>query len=899
MGKNSNLSSYGFNEQPQFDGFINSLKEKADTTEIAEQIKKQESDIKNINDINTKQDEQILGLNVDIKQSGNAFTFTQGGKNLAVINQENGEGSSVIGGSFSNGKLTLNNSNNTSVEIDASSLAFKGDATSIPNLDAYATKQWVEDKKYLTQHQSLDDYAKTSEVSGELAKKSNVWHTHQISDITDLQTQLNDYATEQWVENKGYLTSHQSLDDYAKKTEIPSLEGYATEQWVNSKNYLTSHQSLEDYATKEQLSTKADKKHTHLLKDITDYVAPNLSIYAKKTDIPSLNGYATEEWVTNKGYLTSHQSLEDYYTKTQVDAKLKGISGGTVDLSNYYTKVESDDKYALKTSIPTLDGYATEEWVNQQGYLTSHQSLEGYYTKTESDGKYALKTNIPSLNGYATEEWVNQQGYLTSHQSLEDYYTKVESDDKYALKASIPTLDGYATEQWVTNQGYLTQHQDLSTYAKKTELANYYTKAESDGKYALSADIPSLNGYATEQWVTNQGYLTTHQSLEDYATKEQLSTKADKEHTHLLKDITDYVAPNLSIYAKKTDIPSLNGYATEEWVNSKGYLTTHQSLTDYAKKAELANYYTKAESDGKYALSVDIPSLNGYATEQWVENKGYLTTHQSLEDYAKKTDLSTKADKEHTHLLKDITDYVAPNLSIYAKKTDIPSLNGYATEQWVNSKGYLTSHQDLTDYARKAEIKTVNGHSLIGSGDIQIEVGSSVDLSNYYTKTDSDGKYALKTSIPSLEGYATEQWVEGKNYLTSHQSLEEYYTKTDSDRKYALKTEIQEVPKFKTVNGQAITGSTDNIEITTDLSNYYKKTETSGATEIRDALANKQDYNENYVTSDQLAGYATTSYVNNELAQKANATDIPTNTIELTFTLTDGSQITKTFYIQL
>lgn len=116
---------------------------------------------------------------------------------------------------------------------------------------------------------------------------------------------------------------------------------------------------------------------------------------------------------------------------------------------------------------------------------------------------------------------------------------------------------------------------------------------------------------------------------------------------------------------------------------------------------------------------------------------------------------------------------------------------------------------------------------------------------------------------------------------------------------YALKTEIQEVPKFKTVNGQAITGSTDNIEITTDLSNYYKKSETSGATEIRDALANKQDYNENYVTSDQLAGYATTSYVNSELGLKANATDIPTNTIELTFTLTDGSQITKTFYIQL
>ena len=445
----------------------------------------------------------------------------------------------------------------------------------------------------------------------------------------------------------GNTTLQAALDKKMDKGEIPSLEGYATQQWVTDQGYLTEHQdlstyakktdipSLEGYATKTDLSTKANKEHTHLLKDITDYVAPNLSIYAKKTDIPSLNGYATEEWVTSKKYLTSHQSLEDYYTKTQVDAKLKLISGGTVDLSNYYTKVESDGKYALKTSIPTLNGYATEEWVNSKGFLTTHQSLTDYAKKTE----------------------------------LANYYTKAESDGKYALSADIPSLNGYATEDWVNSKGFLTTHQSLTDYAKKTELANYYTKAESDGKYALSADIPSLNGYATEDWVNSKGFLTTHQSLTDYAKKIDLSTKADKEHTHLLKDITDYVAPNLSIYAKKTDIPSLEGYATEQWVNSKGYLTSHQSLTDYAKKAEL-----KTINGSSLIGSGDITIEGGGNGVQKLE--------------------CTRAEYNALSAYDENTLYVITDEDVE-----------YATQQWVTDQGYITQHQDLSTYAKKAEVE--------------------------------------------------------------------------------------------------------------------------------------------------------------------------------------------------
>jgi hypothetical protein len=54
-------------------------------------------------------------------------------------------------------------------------------------------------------------------------------------------TDLSDYYTKQEIEDKNYLTTHQSLQNYYTKDEI---EG---------KNYLTTHQSLENYYTKPQI----------------------------------------------------------------------------------------------------------------------------------------------------------------------------------------------------------------------------------------------------------------------------------------------------------------------------------------------------------------------------------------------------------------------------------------------------------------------------------------------------------------------------------------------------------------------------------------------------------------------------------------------------------------------
>lgn len=117
-------------------------------------------------------------------------------------------------------------------------------------------------------------------------------------------------------------------------------------------------------------------------------------------------------WITNTKPTYSYSEIQD-----------------TPDLSKYalVSQIPSLEGYAKLTDIPSLSGYATQAWVNQQGFLKEHQDLSGYQPLITSTNKlayslisgtpdlsvYALKSAIPSLNGYATESWVLGKGYAT------------------------------------------------------------------------------------------------------------------------------------------------------------------------------------------------------------------------------------------------------------------------------------------------------------------------------------------------------------------------------------------------------------------------------------------------------------------------------------------------------
>lgn len=102
----------------------------------------------------------------------------------------------------------------------------------------------------------------------------------------------------------------------------------------------------------------------------------------------------------------------------------------------------------------------------------------------------------------------------------------------------------------------------------------------------------------------------------------------------------------------------------------------------------------KIES-AKTEIEGEIPSLSGYATEQWVEDKHYIS---------------------------------GVDLSDYALKSEIPTVPTSNTA-FTNDAGYLTEHQHL---------KTINNQSLVGDGNIEIGTGGTIVVDNTITSGSSN-----------------------------------------------------------------------------------------------------------------------------------------------------------------
>lgn len=154
----------------------------------------------------------------------------------------------------------------------------------------------------------------------------------------------------------------------------------------------------------------------------------------------------------------------------------------------------------------------------------------------------------------------------------------------------------------------------------------YYTKDEIDQMGYLK-EVPEE--YITEEELEDKGYLTEHQPLTHLVTKDYLNditynfyTKAEVD-----KKITASGTFDDSQYYTKSEIDGrFNNIVTEI---PEEYITESELTKDY---------YNKSEVDAKISSAGNFDSTQ-YYTKSEIDGKGYLTEHQSLANYALKSEI--------------------------------------------------------------------------------------------------------------------------------------------------------------------------------------------------------------------------------------------------------------------
>lgn len=491
------------------------------------------------------------------------------------------------------------------------------DSTVIPTVPTKISA-FENDKGYLTQHQSLDDYVKTADL-GVLATKDsltasdvgalpdttripstladltadsthrtvtdtekNTWNAK--ANASDIPTKVSDLANDE-----GYITSYTETDptvpSWAKAVTKPVYTAVEVGALPDSTE-IPSKLSELDEDTTHRLVTDAEKETWNAKSNFSG----SYDDLTNKPSIPSIAGLASTTYVDgaikNKVDKDGNKVLSTNDYTTAEKNKLANIEAGAEVNVNADWNATSGDAQILNK--PTLGSIAAKNSVSKGDLASEVQTSLGKADSALQPGDISDWAKQPSKPTYTA----NEIGALPDSTKIPSKVSDLSNDKKYVTVSEVPA-EIYVGDDTMPETATIQLIMDASDEEAllKDELYEHINAEIEAAKTKLELDIPTK----ISQLTNDSGFITA-------------------------EDIPEVQVPDLSGYAKTSDIPT----KTSQLTNDSGFITQHQSLSGYAKTSDIPTKVSQLTNDSGFITAKDIPQaqvpdLSGYALKSNAE----------------------------------------------------------------------------------------------------------------------------------------------------------------------------------------------------------------------------------------------------------------------------------------
>ena len=186
-------------------------------------------------------------------------------------------------------------------------------------------------------------------------------------------------------------------------------------------------------------------------------------------------------------------NTDNYYNKTEVELLVAGGSGGSIDLSNYYKKLETYSKAQVDAMISSgttdLSNYYTRAQVESLISAIPATDLSGYYNKTEVELLVASGGGGGgSLNGVTLAQTTGSgTDVIMSQKAVSDRI-------QYTNSTPMPTAVGGAKAGTTFNKTPINDILDMLLYPyQNPSFSAFNIDGQSSGDFELGYTYPAGN----------------------------------------------------------------------------------------------------------------------------------------------------------------------------------------------------------------------------------------------------------------------------------------------------------------------------------------------------------------------------------------------------------------------